>query len=162
MRLQRPDKSRAGVKSWIVLAFVATLALFSASALAVYSYPFKNHAEELRFQALTGQLRCVVCQNESLADSTAPLADDLRRDIFKQMSAGKSDAQIKAWLTARYSDYVLYDPPLRGATWLLWFGPLLLLIAGGAVVCVIVRRRAQAAALGPMKARPASDVEDDW
>lgn len=159
MRRQRLHPSRAGGKRWIALAM---LALFSASAFAVYSYPFKNHAEELRFQALTRQLRCVVCQNESLADSTAPLADDLRRDIFQQMSAGKSDAQIKDWLTARYSDFVLYDPPLRSATWLLWFGPLLLLIAGGAVISVIVRRRARAVTNAPVQARPASDVEDDW
>ena len=145
----------------LALAF-ALLALFSASALAVYAYPFKDHAEELRFQALTRQLRCVVCQNESLADSTAPLADDLRNDIFKQMNAGKSDAQIKDWLTARYSDFVLYDPPLRGATWLLWFGPLLVLLGGGAVVLVVVRRRAQAAATATSTARPASDLEDDW
>jgi cytochrome c-type biogenesis protein CcmH len=117
----------------------------------------------LRFQNLTKQLRCLVCQNESLNDSSAPLAADLRRDVFEQMQAGKSDVEIKQWLTARYSDFVLYDPPLRGGTWLLWFGPLLVLLAGGAGILAIVRRRARAAAsTQTTAARPASDIEDDW
>ena len=124
--------------------------------------PFKNHAEELRFQALTKQLRCLVCQNESLADSNAPLAADLRRDVFQQMQAGKSDDEIKAWLTARYSDFVLYDPPLHAGTWLLWFGPMLVLLAGGAAIIVVVRRRARSAALPANTPKAAVDAEDDW
>ena len=125
--------------------------------------PFKDRAEELRFQNLTKQLRCLVCQNESLNDSAAPLAADLRRDVFEQMRSGKSDEEIKDWLTARYSDFVLYDPPLRGGTWLLWFGPFLVLLAGGAGILAIVRRRARAAASAKATAaQPASDSEDDW
>jgi cytochrome c-type biogenesis protein CcmH len=146
----------------VVMFLVASFVAFSSLTFAaVDPLPFKNHAEELRFQALTKQLRCVVCQNESLADSGAPLAADLRRDVFEQMQAGKSDAEIKTWLTARYSDYVLYDPPLRTSTWLLWFGPLLVLLAGGAVVAVNVRRRAKIARVAA-STRPDSDVEDDW
>jgi cytochrome c-type biogenesis protein CcmH len=146
----------------VVMFLVASFIAFSSLTFAaVDPLPFKNHAEELRFQALTKQLRCVVCQNESLADSGAPLAADLRRDVFEQMQAGKSDAEIKTWLTARYSDYVLYDPPLRTGTWLLWFGPLLVLLAGGAVVAVNVRRRAKTARVAA-STRPDSDVEDDW
>ena len=142
---------------------LSLFALSSFASAAVDPLPFKDHAEELRFQALTKQLRCLVCQNESLNDSAAPLAADLRRDVFTQMQAGKSDAEIKAWLTARYSDFVLYDPPLRGATWLLWFGPLLVLLAGAIVIVGIVRRRAKAAnAPAAAMARPAGDVEDDW
>ncbi len=139
------------------------LAFFAASlaTAAIDPLPFKDHAQELRFQALTKQLRCVVCQNESLSDSGAPLAADLRRDVFQQMQAGKTDAEIKTWLTLRYSDYVLYDPPLRNGTWLLWFGPLLILLAGGTVVAINVRRRAKAAHAGT-PARPQSDIEDDW
>ena len=146
--------------------FLLALALaFSASTAiaAVDPLPFKDRAEELRFQNLTKQLRCLVCQNESLNDSSAPLAADLRRDVFEQMQAGKSDAEIKQWLTARYSDFVLYDPPLRGGTWLLWFGPLLVLLGGGAAILAIVRRRAHAAtAATTATARPAGDLEDDW
>ncbi len=98
---------------WTLLT---ALVLSTTALAAVDPLPFKDRAEELRFQNLTKQLRCLVCQNESLNDSSAPLAADLRRDVFEQMQAGKSDEEIKQWLTARYSDFVLYDPPLRGAT----------------------------------------------
>jgi cytochrome c-type biogenesis protein CcmH len=136
---------------------------FSSTALAIDPLPFKDRAEELRFQALAKQLRCLQCQNESLEDSNAPLAADLRRDVFEQMQAGKSDEEIKRWLTARYSDFVLYDPPLHGGTWLLWFGPLLVLAAGAGAVLVTVRRRAKAVGTSTQTAaRPASDLEDDW
>jgi cytochrome c-type biogenesis protein CcmH len=146
------------------LARIALALAFVASAhAAVDPLPFKDRAQELRFQNLTKQLRCLVCQNESLNDSSAPLAADLRRDVFEQMQAGRSDIEIKQWLTARYSDFVLYDPPLRGGTWLLWFGPLLVLLGGGAAILAIVRRRARAANSAPTAvARPASDLEDDW
>jgi len=144
-------------------AIALLLAFVTCVHAAVDPLPFKDRAEELRFQNLTKQLRCLVCQNESLNDSSAPLAADLRRDVFEQMQAGKSDAEIKLWLTARYSDFVLYDPPLRGGTWLLWFGPLLVLFGGGAAILAIVRRRARAAtAATAATARPASDLEDDW
>ena len=146
----------------LLLALAFALAASSAGA-AVDPLPFKDRAEEVRFQNLTKQLRCLVCQNESLADSNAPLAADLRRDVFEQMQAGKSDVEIKQWLTARYSDFVLYDPPLRGGTWLLWFGPLLVLLAGGAGILAIVCRRARATTSPQVAtARPASDLEDDW
>jgi cytochrome c-type biogenesis protein CcmH len=141
---------------------LALCLVVSSFAHAVDPLPFKDHTEELRFQALTKQLRCLVCQNESLADSNAPLAADLRRDVFEQMQAGKSDAEIKAWLTARYSDFVLYDPPLHAATLLLWFGPVLVLLAGGAVVVIAVRRRARTANVPASASRPAIDAEDDW
>lgn len=141
---------------------LAILLLLSIPAFAaVDPLPFRDHAEELRFQALTKQLRCLVCQNESLNDSAAPLAADLRHDVFEQMQAGKSDAEIKSWLTTRYSDFVLYDPPLRSGTWLLWFGPLLVLLIGITAIITIVRRRAKAAGT-PASARADSDVEDDW
>ena len=143
------------------MAALAIGLVASMLAHAVDPLPFKDRAEELRFQALTKQLRCLVCQNESLADSNAPLAADLRRDVFEQMQAGKSDDEIKAWLTARYSDFVLYDPPLHAATLLLWFGPALVLLAGGVAVVIAVRRRARPATPSAV-ARPQIDAEDDW
>ncbi|MEO7758191.1 MAG: cytochrome c-type biogenesis protein [Dokdonella sp.] len=144
-----------------MLAAAITITQLPHTAFAtVDPLPFKDHTEELRFQTLAKQLRCLVCQNESLSDSGAPLAADLRRDVFEQMRAGKSDDEIKSWLTARYSDFVLYDPPLRGGTWLLWFGPLLALVAGGAAVFVAVRKRAIINTSASV--RPTSDVEDDW
>ncbi|EIM02623.1 cytochrome C biogenesis protein ccmh [Rhodanobacter sp. 115] len=103
----------------LVLAFAA-----SATAQAIDPLPFKDHAQELRFQHLTAQLRCMVCQNETLADSNASLARDMRHEVFRLMQQGKTDVQIKQYLVDRYSDFVLYDPPVQPSTWLLWFGPV--------------------------------------
>ena len=125
--------------SRIILA--AVLATILLPAFAIDPLPFKDRAEEQRFQELARELRCLVCQNESLADSHAPLAQDLRQQVFEQMQSGKSNAQIKQWLTDRYSDFVLYDPPLRGGTLLLWFGPFVVLLIGAVAVVLIVRRR---------------------
>lgn len=85
---------------------------------------------EKRLQALSQELRCLVCQNETLADSRAGLAEDLRREIREQIKAGKSDKEIIAFLTARYGDFVLYRPRVTPTTYLLWFGPFVLLVAG--------------------------------
>lgn len=142
----------------LAMLLVALLIAIPVAALAVDALPFKNRAEEMRFQTLTRQLRCLQCQNESLADSQADLAKDLRHDIFEQMQAGKSDDQIKDWLTARYSDFVLYDPPLRGGTLLLWFGPLLVLLVGAWVLITIVRRRSRASVV---RAEAITSV-DEW
>jgi cytochrome c-type biogenesis protein CcmH len=127
---------------FLLLVFVAMLTFVGlAHAQAIEPMPFKDHAQELRFQHLTHQLRCPMCQNETLADSNAPIARDLRNQIFKLMQQGKSDDEIKQYLVARYSDYILYDPPLKPGTILLWFGPLLILLGGGAVVLVAIRKR---------------------
>ena len=128
-----------------------------AGAQAIEPMPFKDHAQELRFQHLTAQLRCPMCQNETLADSTAPIARDLRHEVFRLMQEGRSDDQIKQYLVARYSDYVLYDPPVNPTTWVLWFGPLLILLAGAGAVVVTIRKRSRAGA------PPATiDHGDDW
>jgi cytochrome c-type biogenesis protein CcmH len=147
--------------------FLAMLAFTAvAAAQAIDPLPFKDHAQELRFQHLTRQLRCMVCQNETLADSNADLARDMRHEVFRLMQQGKTDAQIKQYLVDRYSDFVLYDPPVQPGTWLLWFGPLLILLAGAAVVAVNVRRRsraARAAADASMPDDTATDrTGDDW
>jgi len=154
-RRASPRLRRLAAVAGVLFALVHVVALAGVDPL-----PFRDRAEEQRFQNLTRQLRCLVCQNESLNDSSAPLAADLRRDVFEQMQAGRSDDEIKAWLTARYSEFVLYDPPLRGGTWMLWFGPLLALAAGGAAVFVVVRRRAERVAAVPV--RNDADGEDDW
>jgi cytochrome c-type biogenesis protein CcmH len=106
---------------------------------------FRDHAEEARFRALTEQLRCVMCQNQSLADSNALIAQDLRREVLGLMRAGKSDGEIKQFLVERYTDFVLYQPRVAPTTWLLWFGPLLLLAAGAFVVTSIVRKHGRGA-----------------
>ena len=132
--------------------------LFCASlAHAIDPMPFKDAAEEARFRALAAELRCVLCQNQSLADSNAAIAQDLRREVFDLMREGKSDEEIKAFLTDRYTDFVLYKPRTTGRTLLVWIGPAAVLLAGAIAVIVIVRRRARAA--GP-QTLPAP--EEDW
>lgn len=143
----------------LILLLALTSALLSMPTLALDPLPFKDRAEEVRFQALARELRCLVCQNENLADSHAPLARDLRQQVFEQMQSGKTDEQIKIWLTDRYSDFVLYDPPLRGGTVLLWFGPLLALLIGAGIVTVIVRRRSRDVVLDNS---PRNSTEEDW
>lgn len=141
------------------LLLAALLALVPA-VHAIDPLPFTDVAQEQRFQKLTRQLRCLVCQNENLADSNAPLAQDLRQQVFEQMQTGKSDEEIKRWLTDRYSDFVLYDPPLRGGTAVLWFGPAVVLAIGLFAVIAIVRRRSRALTAAAPPTRPTDG--DDW
>jgi cytochrome c-type biogenesis protein CcmH len=98
-------------------------------------------ALDVRVMKLAAELRCLVCQNQSLADSHAELAIDLKNQVREQMRAGKSDTEIRAYLVARYGDFVLYNPPLKPATWLLWVGPFVLMAAGAAGLAVYLRRR---------------------
>ena len=101
-------------------------------------------ALDVRLKRLEGELRCLVCQNQTLADSNADLADDLRREVRALALAGKSDEDIKAYLVARYGDFVLYNPPVKPVTWALWFGPFSLLVAGVVVWWVVLQRRLRA------------------
>jgi cytochrome c-type biogenesis protein CcmH len=96
---------------------------------------------EKRLMNLSQELRCLVCQNETLADSRADLAEDLRREIREQMKAGKTDREIIAFLTQRYGDFVLYRPPVKPTTYLLWFGPFVLLLVGLAILFRYVKQR---------------------
>ena len=147
---------------WRALLSVGLVALLAVvgtvHAQAIDPLPFQDHAQEVRFQHLTRQLRCLVCQNENLADSNAELARDLRLEVFKLMQQGRSDAQIKQYLVARYSNFVLYDPPLQPGTWLLWFGPVLILLAGAGVVLVAVRKRRRDEAIIDVP----TDNGDEW
>lgn len=113
----------------------------AGSALALHPKDFQSREEELRYQSLARELRCVMCQNESLHDSPAGVADVMRYRLLDLIREGKTDAEIQDWFVARYGEFVLYEPRLRPTTWALWFGPLLLLIAGGIAVFVTVRRQ---------------------
>ncbi len=113
-----------------VSILIMVLISLAAPALAKEAKPVEDPQIEQRMQALTQQLRCLVCQNETLADSRADLAEDLRKEIREQMKAGKSDQEIIAFLTQRYGDFVLYKPPVKATTYLLWFGPFVLLLGG--------------------------------
>ena len=103
-------------------------------------------ALERRVQALSGELRCLVCQNQSLADSHADLAIDLKNKVREKLQQGASEKDVIAFMTERYGDFVLYRPPLKATTLLLWFGPGLLLLAGLIALFVRLRRRAAVAA----------------
>ncbi|MDQ3510136.1 MAG: cytochrome c-type biogenesis protein CcmH, partial [Pseudomonadota bacterium] len=141
----------AGLARWNVLRHLALAALlaFALAPLAAFAQvatntaplEFTDRAEAERFHALVAELRCVKCQNQSLADSDALIAQDLRREVLTLMRDGKSDDEVKQFLVARYGEFVLYRPQVQSSTWLLWFGPALLLIAGAWVIVVTVRRR---------------------
>ena len=163
--LNAPEKIKPGASpaSGLLRVLLVVLLAFAgfAHAQAIEPMPFANHAQELRFQHLVRQLRCPMCQDETLEDSNAPIARDLRNRVFVLMQEGKSDAEIKQYLVARYSDYILYDPPLKPGTWLLWFGPLLILVGGAGVVLVAIRKRRrhddEATTVGD-----AADNGEDW
>ena len=105
---------------------------------------FNTPAEEARFHDLTLQLRCVMCQNQSLADSHALIALQLRREVLDLMRQGRSDDEIKAFLVQRYGEFVLYKPRLEERTWLLWAGPIVILLFGAGLLTVSMRRRRSA------------------
>ena len=104
------------MKRFIVRSPLRLMCSPRRSRIAIDPLPFKDRAEEVRFQNLTRELRCLVCQNQNLADSEAELAVELRRQVFDMMQSGKSDAEIKQYLVARYNDFVLYDPPVKAGT----------------------------------------------
>ena len=99
-------------------------------------------AAEARLKHLAVELRCLVCQNQTLADSNAPLAEDLRREVREMIAKNMSDQEIIEFLTARYGDFVLYRPPVKSTTALLWVGPFILLAIGGTALIISLRRRA--------------------
>jgi len=119
---------------------------------------------EERLRVLAEELRCLVCQNQTIADSNAPLALDLRNQIRSQIAQGRSDAQIRDYMVERYGDFVLYRPPLRASTALLWAGPFVLLAVGIVVFLRLMRRQsagARAPASGAEAARIAALLEDE-
>ena len=122
-----------------VLLFAFALA---APALAEVAAPNADDpVVEARINKLGEDLRCLVCQNESLSGSRADLAEDLRREMREQMNAGKNDAEVISYLTDRYGDFVLYRPPFKPVTYLLWLGPVIFLAIGGTIWYVTLKRR---------------------
>jgi len=129
-----------------LIAFLLALFL-SAPLLAKDAAPLaEDEAVEQRLNVIAEELRCLVCQNESLAGSRADLAQDLRREVRILIKDGKSDADIREFMVSRYGDFILYRPPVKPTTWLLWGGPFLLLIAGVGALIVYLRRRNRAVA----------------
>ena len=132
------------------VAALAGLVLASALALAVDTgQRFDDAAQQARYERLIRDLRCLVCRSESIADSNAQLASDLRREVERLMREGRSDAEIRRFMTERYGDFVLMRPPVAPRTWLLWAGPALFLCIGLLAAGIVVRRRALAARAYP-------------
>ena len=147
---------RARPLAWLLAALLLAPGLAGAQAVRdATPLEFRDTAEERRFNALVSELRCVMCQNQSLADSNAQIARDLRNEVLELMRQGETDREIKDFLVARYGEFVLYRPQVESKTWLLWFGPALVLLAGGFVVAGLVRRRSSVAA-------PQNDDEQEW
>ena len=138
------------------LAF-ALLFAFAGLVAAAAPLRFADATEEARFRALVSELRCVMCQNQSLADSDALIAHELRAEVLALMRQGRDDAAIKAHLVARYGEFVLYRPRVEPTTWLLWFGPAVVLLVGGFVVAGIVRKRS-----GKRQSATAVDEDQEW
>lgn len=121
---------------------IVFLSFFSIVCLAnsVEQYPFKDPKQQQQFQSLLKELRCLVCQNQDLADSNASLAQDLKQVVYQKVLAHQSDLEIKAFLTKRYGDFVLFKPPFKLQTLLLWFGPFVMLVLGFVVLYRYVKR----------------------
>ena len=117
-------------------------------------------ATERRLKALAEELRCLVCQNQTIADSHAPLAVDLRNQIRGQIASGRSDDQIRAYMVERYGDFVLYRPPFKATTAMLWIGPFGVLLIAGAVATVFVRRSRRSPPPAPVSAEEVRRVVD--
>ena len=133
------------------------------SALGPEAAPMTSEPDlEARLLSLSEELRCLVCQNESLASSRAELADDLRREVRSLLSEGKSDQQVKNFLVERYGDFVLYRPEIKPMTWLLWFGPVVLLFGAVAGLWWYLRQRRQLADTAPAMSDAERARVDQW
>nr|VFK30576.1 MAG: cytochrome c-type biogenesis protein CcmH [Candidatus Kentron sp. MB]VFK34853.1 MAG: cytochrome c-type biogenesis protein CcmH [Candidatus Kentron sp. MB]VFK77004.1 MAG: cytochrome c-type biogenesis protein CcmH [Candidatus Kentron sp. MB] len=128
-----------------------TMILGNAANASVFEpRDFANPAQEGRYKTLIEELRCLVCQNQSLADSNAELAADLRREVYDMVASGADEEAVKEFMVSRYSEYVLYRPPVTITTLLLWAGPFLFALAGLVILIVRVRRRAFAPTSAPL------------
>ncbi len=136
---------------WLILLLM-TLTAFSLSAKEAAPLA-KDEVTEKRMVAISSELRCLVCQNESLSGSNAELANDLRREIRTLITDGKSDNEIMDFMVSRYGDFVRYRPPLKGTTLLLWFGPGLLFVGSLAALVLYLRRRNKAINDSPLSAK---------
>ena len=145
--MRRVQVSGFRFQGWLRSALVLVGGLLLSGMVAgsaIEPFPFDSEVQEKRFRALAEELRCTVCQNQSLADSDAPLAQDLRRELFAMLQDGRADMEIRDFMVERYGDFVLYRPPLATHTILLWAGPIVLLLIGLGSTIVIIRRRRKA------------------
>jgi cytochrome c-type biogenesis protein CcmH len=126
----------------LLLAALLVLVPLALSAIDTGS-AFEDPAQQARYERLTSELRCLVCQNQTIADSNAELAQDLRRQTRNMIRDGKTDAEITQFMTERYGDFVLYRPPLKPTTWLLWGAPVILLLFGAIAAVIVISRKSR-------------------
>lgn len=143
----------------VLLIAVASVGLMAAEPPPAPDRPLPDAAQEARAQRLFDDIRCVVCQHEAIADSPAGIAADMRGLVREQIAAGRSNEAIRDDLVRRYGDFVLFTPPLRLGTWLLWFGPFAVVLAVGAALLAFARRRkAEVAPLSPDEEARLADI----
>lgn len=124
-----------------LFSIIGCLFMFTNVSAIDTPMEFNDPATELRFKKLTEELRCLVCQNQSLADSHAELAQDLRNEVYKMVNAGDSNKEIIDYMVTRYGDFVLYRPPIKNTTYFLWFGPFLILLIAIIIIARVIRSR---------------------
>lgn len=142
-RLRGNDTPYQGFCIPLLLLLLSLAAAPAPAAVTLESFTFPTPAEQEHFKALIGQLRCLVCQNETLADSDADLAHDLRAEVYEMMKSGKSDQEVIDFLVNRYGDFVLYNPPVKPSTYLIWYGPFVLLAIAALLLMRAVGRQRQ-------------------
>lgn len=152
--------SRPAPLSLAAAALAVFLAATGSAAAQVDAVQFATAAQGELYRNLLKELRCLVCANQSLADSNADLAGDLRARVFEMVAAGESRAAIVEYMRARYGDYVLYRPPVAPATWFLWFAPLIVVAAGVGLMLVLSRPRGPAPQLDAAQAEKARRLLD--
>lgn len=131
------------MKTLVLTVLLAMLAVMQPAAAFDSELAFQDPAMQERYENMTKLLRCPMCQNQAIADSPVGVAADLRRELREQMAAGRTDAEIMEFMTARYGDFILYNPPVKPKTWLLWAAPVLLLLIGVASAAVVIMRRSK-------------------
>lgn len=124
-----------------LFSIIGCLFMFTNVSAIDTPMEFNDPATELRFKKLTEELRCLVCQNQSLADSHAELAQDLRNEVYRMVNAGDSNKEIIDYMVTRYGDFVLYRPPVKNTTYFLWFGPFLILLIAIIIIARVIRSR---------------------
>ncbi|HLW27477.1 MAG TPA: cytochrome c-type biogenesis protein [Kiloniellales bacterium] len=137
---------------------LAVLLLSFALTLAAQEPRLQDPALEARARDLQREIRCVVCQNESIDSSQAGIARDLRELVRERLAAGDSDEEVREFLVERYGDYVLFRPPMRSDTWVLWFGPAIVLLIGAAGIALAVARRRKQGATAPDVLKPEEEA----
>ncbi len=155
-----------GIRPWLLalvvclLVWTTALPVLAQKAADMTPLTFTDATEEARFHALVSELRCVMCQNQSLADSNAKIAHDLRREVLHLMREGRSDQEVRDFLVERYGEFVLYRPRMHGVNWILWFVPLVCVVGGLVVVVGAQRQRAARAQASAPQTRDAQGRDD--